>query len=143
MAIIVDLVPPVGTGLDLSAVWLNTASDLSDMRAFAYIGDGLSSSTKARGEVRQLANRRRLIVQGSGGALDLAESMQVTLVRCDRDDVAWLKARTGVLMCVRDHVGTKFYGSWLEAPRQVDSQYRDRIDVSLTIDQVTHSEAAD
>lgn len=141
MPIIVDLTGPPGTGLDLSAIWLNTATDPSDVRSFNSIGEGLSASTKARGEVRQLANRRRLIVQGSGGALDLSESMQVTLVRCDREEVAWLKARTGVLMCVRDHVGTKFYGTWLEAPRQVDSRYRDRIDVSLTIDQVTHSEA--
>lgn len=143
MAIIVDLSGVPGTGLDLSAVWFNTASGLADVRAFAYIGDSLSSSTAARAEVRQLATRRRLIRQGdASGAIDLIESMQVTLVRCDQEEVAWLRARTGVLMCVRDHVGTKFYGTWLESPREVQSTYRDRIDVKLSIDQVTHSEAA-
>lgn len=142
MPIIVDLSGPPATGLDLSSIWLNTASDLSDVRAFSYIGDSLSANTSARVEVRQLANRRRLIRQGgTATAVDLAESVQVTLVRCDREEVAWLRLRTGVLMCVRDHVGSKFFGVWREAPREVQSADRDRIDVRLSIEQVTHSEA--
>lgn len=142
MAILVDLSGPPGTGLDLSSIWLNTAADLSDVRAFSYIGDPLSANTAARGGVRQLANRRRLIRQGDvDGAVDLAESMQVTLVRCNQEQAAWVRARTGVLMCIRDHIGSKFFGTWLEAPREVQSAYRDRIDIRLSIDQVTHSEA--
>lgn len=141
MPIIVDLTGPPGTGLDLSAIWLNTATDLSDVRSFTKVGGPLSANTKARAEVRQLANRTRLIALGSAGVVDRVESEQVSLVHLDRDDAAWLKARTGVLMCIRDHVGTKFYGTWVEAPRQVQPQFRDWIDVSLSIDQVTHSEA--
>lgn len=142
MPILVDLTGPIGTGVDLQAIWLNTATDLSDVRSFAYIGDSLSATTAARVEVRQLANRRRLIRQGgTTGAVDLAESMQLTLVRCDREETAWLRARTGVLMCVRDHVGTKFFGVWSQMPRQVDAGYQDRINVSLSIEQVDHSEA--
>lgn len=142
MAIIVDLTGPPGTGLELSAIWLNTAADLSDVRAFEYSGDSLSANTSARADVRQLANRRRLIRQGDvDGAVDLAESMQVTLVRCNQEQAAWVRARTGVLMCIRDHIGSKFFGTWLETPREVKSAYRDRIDVKLSIDQVTHSEA--
>lgn len=141
MPIIVDLTGPPGTGLDLSAVWLNTASDLSDIRSFVKVGGPLSVSTKARIEIRQLANRRRIIRQGDGTSIDLVESMKVPLVHLDRDDVAWLRARTGVLMCIRDHVGTKFYGAWEETPREVQPQFRDWMDVTLSIGHVTHSEA--
>ncbi len=141
MPIIVDLATTPGTGLDLSAVWFNTATDLADVRSFEYTGEALSANTQARVEVRQLANRRRLIQQGAGGRVGRVESLSITLVRCDRDQVAWLRDRTGVLMCVRDHVGTKFYGTWVEAPREIATAYRDRIDVKITIDQVTHSEA--
>lgn len=144
MAIIVDLTGVPGTGLDLCAVWLNDAADPADVYAFEYVGDSLSSTTTARVEVRQLANRRRLIRRGNVGAADLAESMQVTLVRCDREQVAWLQSKTGVLLCVRDHVGTKFYGVYSEAPREVTTtgqDFRDRMDVRLSLDEVTHSEA--
>jgi hypothetical protein len=141
MPVIVDLTAPPGTGLELCAIWLNTASDLADVRSFTKVGGSLSASSKARAEVRQLANRRRLIRQGSGGVLDLAEGLQLPLVHLDRDDAMWLRARTGVLMCVRDHVGTKFYGTWVETPREVQPQFRDWINVQLSFDQVTHTEA--
>lgn len=143
MAIIVDPAATLGTGLDLCAVWLNDAANPADVQAFEYVGDTLSATTSARVEVRQLANRRRLIRRGNVGAADRAESMQVTLIRCDRQQVAWLKSKTGVLVCVRDHVGTKFYGVFIEAPREVATvgkDYRDRADVRLTLDEVSHSE---
>lgn len=143
MPILVDLPTPVGTGLDLCAIWLNDATQLEDARAFATAGDSLSASTQARVEVRQLANRRRLVRRGSvSGAVDLAESLQMTLEWCDREQVAWLRSKTGVLLCVRDHVGTKFYGVYTESPREVPTAYRDRVNVRLAFDQVTHSEAA-
>ena len=142
MPIVVDLTGPPGTGLDLTAVWLNTASDLADARSFVKVGGPLAATTRARGEIRQLANRRRLIRQGSVTGLDdLTESMDVTLVHLSRDDVTWLRNRTGDLMCFRDHVGTKFYGTYLETPREVAPQYRDWINVKLSIEQLTHSEA--
>lgn len=141
MPIIVDLPVDLGAGLDLSAIWLNDAADPVDCRAFAQAGDSFSVSTTARVEVRQLANRRRLIRRGSVSGADLAESLSVTLVQCDRAQVAWLRSKTGVLLCVRDTVGTKFYGVYVEAPREVAAAYRDRIDVKLSLDQVTNSEA--
>lgn len=142
MAILVDLSGPPGTGLDLAAVWFNVAADLSDVRAFHKVGGPLSLNSRARAEVQQLANRRRLVREGDvTGAIDLADSLQVPLVHLNPDDASWLRNRTGVLMCVRDHVGTKFFGTWLETPREVQSQFRDWINVSLSIDQVTHSEA--
>lgn len=142
MPIVVDLTGAPGTGLELSAIWLNTASDLTDVQSFEYTGDSLSANSRARAEIRQLASRRRLIRQGgTGGTADLAESMAITLVRCDQQQAAWVRAHTGVLMCVRDHIGSKFYGAWLEAPREIATAYRDRIDVKISIDQITHTEA--
>lgn len=142
MPIIVDLTGTPGTGLDLCAVWINVASNLADVRSFTKVGGPLSTGTTARGEVRQLANRRRLIRQGSvTGDADLAETLQVSLVHLNREQVAWLRDRTGVLMCFRDHVGSKFYGTYLETPREVQPQFRDWIDVRLSVDQVTHTEA--
>lgn len=141
MPIIVDLTGTPGTGLDLCAIWINVASELADARGFTKVGGPLSANTKARAEVRQNANRRRLIRQGSVTGLDdLAETMQVPLVHLDRGDVGWLRDRTGQLLCFRDHVGTKFYGTYLETPREVQPQFRDWIDVRLSVDQVTHSE---
>lgn len=142
MPIIVDLTGPPGTGLDLSAIWLNTAADLSDVRSFTKVGGPLSANTKARVDIRQLAaNRTRLIQLGAAGRVDRAESETLPLVHLTREDVAWLKARAGVLMCLRDHVGTKFYGAWREAPREIQTHERDWINVSLSVEQVTHSEA--
>lgn len=141
MPIIVDLAGTTGTGLDLFAVWMNVAAEPADVRAFTKVGGSLSLNTKARAEVRQLANRRRLIRQGSvTGEDDLAESVQVEVVHVDRADADWLRDRVGRLLCFRDHVGTKFYGIYLEAPREVQPQFRDWINVRLSVDQVTYSE---
>lgn len=142
MPIVVDLPGPPGTGLDLCAIWVNDASDLSDARSFQKVGGPLSLNTKARGEVRQLANRRRLIRQGSvSGDDDLAETLQVALVHLDRPAALWLRDRTGTLLCFRDHVGSKFYGTYLETPREVQPHDRDWIEVRLSVDQITHTEA--
>lgn len=144
MPIIVDLTGTPGTGLDLCAVWLNPQAQPADAHAFSKVGGPLSVTTRARVEVRQLANRRRLIRQGSvtsNTAVDLAETLQVQLVHLDREQVDWLRAHTGLLMCVRDHVGSKFYGVYTETPREVQPQFRDWMAVTLSLDQVTHSEA--
>lgn len=142
MPIIVDLTGTPGTGLELCAVWLNLASEPADAQSYSKVGGPLSASTTARGEIRQLANRRRLVRQGSvTGEDDLAESMQITLVHLDREQVAWLRSKTGQLLCFRDHVGSKFYGAYMESPREVQPQFRDWTDVKLSINQVTYSEA--
>lgn len=138
MPIIVDPDYASGTELDLVSIFFNAASNLADLRAFRYAGDSLAENTTARGEVRQLANRRRLITRGSDVP---AESFSLTLPHCTREDVAWLRAHVSQLLCVRDHVGTKFYGAYLEVPRQVSTTFRDWTSVQLSLDEVTYSEA--
>lgn len=138
MPIVVDLSVP-GSGLELSAVWLNDAADPSDYRSFEYTGESLQATTMARVDVRQLLGRRRLVRIGAG---EFSESQSLTLVRCDRTEVAWLRAHTGVLMCFRDHVGMKFFGVYKDLSRDVATAYRDRIDVKITIESITHTEEA-
>lgn len=137
MPIIVDPASSSGVSVDLSAVFLNTAADPSDMLALVYAGESLAVSSSARAEVRQLVSRRRMIRRGG----DVAESFGVTFPRCTPVQVGWLRAHTAVLLCVRDHVGTKFFGFYAEVPREVPTMYRDRASVRLQIESVTYSEA--
>ena len=149
MAIVVDPTTTPGAAVDLTAVFLNDAADPADFLALEYAGDALSVNTTARVEVRQLVGRTRLVRRGT----DTSESFTVTFEGCTREQAAWLRGHVGTLLCIRDHVGTKFFGVYAEAPREVDTRYpnhRDpgatrqaRIRVSLTITQVTHSEAID
>lgn len=132
-----------GSTLDLCAIFINVAADPADFMSFRYAGRGFSVDTAAVAEIRQLVNRRRLITRGAGqpGAPMVAESQQITLSKCDREQVAWLKGHAGTLVCLRDHVGGKFYGAYLALPRNVETRTRDRIEVTLNVEQVTHSEA--
>lgn len=127
-----------GSIVDLCAVFLNTASDPTDVRSFEYVGDALSLNTVVLGEVRQNLGRLRLVRRDTG---DPAESVPLTLPRCTSDDVAWLKERIGVLTCFRDHKGSKFFGVYWSLPRDIQVGFADRIEVKLTVEQVTHSEA--
>lgn len=140
MPIIVDLTPAEGSSLGLCAIFLNAAVEPADFVALRYAGDSLSISTTADVEVRRLANRTRLIRKGTGAVAQL-ESMGVTFQRCSPTDVAWLRDHVGQLVCVRDHVGGKFFGVYTDVARDVATAWRDRSTVKITLEQVTYSEA--
>lgn len=142
MPIIVDPILTPGAGVDLCAVFLNTAGNPSDFRAFEHVGDALNPTTTVRAEVRQLANRRRLIRRGTITGDIAAESYVITLPRCTSADVVWLRAHVGILLCVRDHKGSKFYGAYLDVPREIQTGFPDRTGVKITVDEVTYSESA-
>lgn len=141
MPILIDGDGSDGDHLDLCAVWFNTAADLLDAMSFTKAGDSISVNTTARAEARQLIGRVRLVTTGIGDQVQTTESWTATLYHCSREQVAWLRAHTGRLMCVRDHVGTKFYGFYRDLPREVKNVGLDWIDVKIDIAQVTHSEA--
>lgn len=140
MPIIVDLEPDLGASLALSAIYLNDAAEPADFIAVEYAGESIAPTTRADVEVRRLAGRVRLIRKGTGAVAAL-ESLSVTFERCTVDQVAWLRSHVGTLVCVRDHVGGKFFGVYTEVPREVATAYRDRFKVSLTLDEITHSES--
>lgn len=140
MPILVDIPAAPGSSVDLCAIFINSAVELADMVAVEYAGETIAPSTRADVEVRRLANRVRLIRKGTGAVATL-ESLQVTFERCTAEQVEWLRGHVGELVCVRDHVGGKFFGVYSEVPREVATAYRDRFSVSLSFNQVTYSEA--
>jgi len=140
MPIVVGPDLTAGAGVDLCAVFLNDAADPTDLQSFEYVGDTLSPTTTSRVEVRQLIGRRRLIRHGDDDS-SVFETYAITLPRCTTEEVEWLRDHVGVLLCVRDHKGAKFYGTYAEAPREIQTKFPDRTQVKITVEQVTHSEA--
>lgn len=153
MPIIVDPTLIPGTGLDLTSVYLNNAADLSDYQAFSYAGDSLNLTATALAEVRQNVNRRRLVATGvvqasGGGTVAVSEALAVTFPYLDLEGARWLRDHVGMALCVRDHVGSKFYAAYMSVPREVETFYRNQAatgiitSVSLTLEQVTFPEVA-
>lgn len=140
MAIIVEIPPTPGSSLDLSAIYVNAAAEPADFIAVEYAGEKIAPTTRADVEARLLAGRVRLIRKGTGAVAAL-ESLSVTFERCTAEQVEWLRDHVGTLVCVRDHVGGKFFAVYTEVPREVATAYRDRFMVSLTFDEITHSES--
>lgn len=126
--------------IELRGVWLNAAADPSEVRAFEYLGDGLAITPSLRGEVRQNVNRRRLI----RGSSRVYETISASLESCSATDVQWLNEHVGELVCIRDHVGSKAYVVYLEAPREIATTKRlgqYYATVKVTFEEVDHTEA--
>lgn len=141
MPIVVSTPLPVGTGLDLCALWLNDAEDLADLMALGYAGDSIAIAAAKRAEVRQLANRRRVVTSTT----KVYETVGLTLQGVTTLQRQWLRDHVGRLLCFRDHLGSKIYAAYMDAPFEIatsprtDGVYYAR--VSLTLEQVDHSEA--
>lgn len=128
------------TGVTLTEVWLNSAANPADSLSFEYAGDAIKSTTGERVDVRQLANRRRLIRRGARSYV----SVSLTLPWCTADQVAWLFAHVGELVCLRDHVGSKVYGVFEAVPREASTTPIGGVylsEVSLSFDEIDFSEA--
>lgn len=137
MPILVDATPTqAGTGLDLCDLWLNVASNLADCQAFTYVS-GMAPSTGVRVEVRELAGGRRRAVRRAGRG----RAYTWNLTRVTRPQVHWLEDHAGVLMCIRDDRGRKWYGLYDTAGFDEPNWTKDRASISLTLVEVTHTEA--
>lgn len=124
--------------VELDSIWINVADDPSDAIAFHRPVDALSRNTVVPVEVRELTGgRRRTVRSGTGVSTPYA----VTFPRCSREQVAWLVAHAGEVVCVRDHVGTKIFGIYKEVPEEISVQFRDWIGVRLSIESTTHDES--
>lgn len=142
MAIVLATPLPVGTGLDLNGIWLNAADDLADVMSFERVGNTVSASPSTQAEVRQLATRRRVVRSGT----KTYTSFALTLLHCTAAQRQWLEDHVGVLLCLRDGIGSKIYGIYAEAPREVSTLPVGGLyftDVKLTFEQVDHSEASE
>lgn len=127
---------PGGT-LDLIAIWFNLASNPADLCSFRKADEKIGITTDTRTEVRQLANRRRIVRRGTKAY----DTFSLSLTHCEPQQIEWLRDHAGQLVCVRDHVGSKVYVVYAQLPREVLTRVRDWADVKLTLDEITHTEA--
>lgn len=143
MPIIVDLndggLDPA-TGLSLRQIYLNPADNPADLCAFTYAGDSIKIDADPRAEVRQLINRRRIIRTGTR----VYDQISLDLRWVSAAQQQWLRDHLATVVCVRDHVGTKVYGAYLQLPRDVPTtpiggDYRAA--VQLRLDEITFTEA--
>ena len=141
MAVIVDpTLPPISGGLLLTAVWLNSAANPADLVALRYPGDSVGLTSTTRAEVRQLASRRRIVRRGR--QVYVAGSLKFSW--CTPEQVRWINDHIGEVVCVRDHVGTKVFGAYTEAPRDVWTYPVRGVyysDLSVDFEQLDYSEA--
>lgn len=120
----------------LDTLWLNLVSDLSQCWSFPLMS-GLQSQPASNVTSRQYAggNTRMVTVKGRQSVLP------VTLLALDAADRQTIEFDLlGVLLCVRDDRGRKFYGYYTN-PQVTEHQYDDECDVTVTFTEVTYSEA--
>ena len=118
----------------LTTVWLNLASDPTQYRSFPGMSS-LRVTTSPLGGVRIYANGRTRIVLRAG----VPRTLVLTLPECSRDQISWLETNAGQLMLVRDHAGRKIWAAYFQMPVD-ENRYNTSGLVTLTLDEVTHSE---
>lgn len=123
------------TAVALAAIFVNSTTDPSDFRAFDSVSS-LQPSDDLSGSIRVMANGRRRLVMQDGAAKTYSVGLRVTGA-----DIAWLVAHAGQLLCFRDDQGEKFFGTYLSVPRDRDPGFPDRIDFTLKMESLTHSQA--
>lgn len=117
------------------------ATDLLDIKAFPYAG-GFTRSTVQETTTRRLAGGRVRAIRRQG----TTRRWTLTLPAVTRDQAEWLEQHTGTLMLFREpatapHAGRKLYGVYAEVAA-TEHTYDAESEVSLTIDEVTYTEAA-
>ena len=138
MPIVVATPLPLGTGLDLCAIWLNDAEDLADVCSFAYAGDSIAVTPSMDVDIQQLVGRRI----ATSSDTKIYESFDLSLRRCDADQVRYLRDHVGRLLCIRDPYGSKVYGLYKQAPREIPAGFPGLTSVKITFEPIDHSEAA-
>ncbi|GEP38894.1 hypothetical protein NPS01_25570 [Nocardioides psychrotolerans] len=135
--VIGDGVGEPGGTLAFCAIWFNLAANPADLCSFRKADEKIGITIDTRTEVRQLANRRRIVRRGVAAYT----SIDLSLPHCEPAQIEWLRDHAGQLVCVRDHVGTKVYVVYAQLPREVLTRVRDWADVKLSLDEITHTEA--
>lgn len=121
--------------VNLGAVWLNKASNLTDSQRFDNV-TGLQAIKANDGDVRALANGRLRMVTTT----TLQRQYALTLELATRTQIDWLEAHVGELLCARDDRGRKVYGTYFEVSVDEVIERSDYGNVSLRFTEVTHSE---
>jgi hypothetical protein len=118
----------------LKTVWINLASDTTQFQSFSLMSS-LQVTTEQPGEVRQYAGGRLRIVRKAG----LRRAISCSLPECSRDQIAFLEANVGQVMCFRDDRGRKIWATYLVAPVS-ENAFNINGNVTLALNEVTHTD---
>lgn len=116
-------------------LWVNDGSDLSDFRHFDA-GKTTSFGASVAGEVRTYAGGRRRVISSVGSPVQWAFS----LTWVSQADLAWLEARMGALVLVRDEIGRAVWGTYLGLS-VTDYVGRTECQVDVSLESVSHETA--
>lgn len=124
------------TTVSLSAVFLNSTSDPTDFLALKPISR-LQPNTSQAGEVRPMASGGlRLVKQATK-----PKSYSVGVTLATRAQIDWIEAHVGLVLCIRDDRGRKFFGAYLESPVDESVFSSEYGNVSIQFNEVTYSQA--
>ena len=121
--------------ITLETLWLNDADDPADLASFPFMSS-LNSSPQQNVTITAFAGGRQIAIVTPGSA----NQVSVNLAACTASQRAWLETHAGTVVCVRDDRGRKFYGVYV-SPSSDEHAYNDDADSSLTLNEVTFSEA--
>lgn len=122
--------------VNLTTLWLNVAADPSDFQVFPYMS-ALSRARTKPGRTVALAGGRVRAIRQAGRVVE----WQVDLPHCTPEQLAWLEAHVGDVVCARDDRGHKTFGVYWSVPVSEHS-YNSDGDVQVTLTEITFSEAA-
>lgn len=123
------------TTIILGAVWINLASNLTDVQTFSNT-TGLKVDTDQDGAVRKLANGRLRAVLGA----TKGRTYELNFELCSRTQITWLEDRVGQLVCVRDDRGRKVFGTYFSVPVTELTTRSEYGSVTLTVAETTYDE---
>ncbi|ABS03195.1 hypothetical protein [Kineococcus radiotolerans] len=119
----------------LRTLWLNLAATPEVRQSFPHMAS-LQVNTARKGEVRTYTTGRMRSITKVGRAHTLTASLPA----CTREQIDWLAKHQGELLCVRDDRGRKFWAVFFDLPVE-EHPYNQEANVSLILNEVTHSEA--
>ena len=121
--------------VDLTTLWLNVVADPADYQWFPFMA-ALSRAKTKPGRTVALAGGRVRAIRQAGQAVE----WEMDLPHCTPQQTAWLEQHAGDLLCARDDRGHKVFGVIWTVPVSEHS-YNDDGDVSVTLSEITFSEA--
>lgn len=119
----------------LTAVWIQNATDLTT--AVQAQSTSIVETPQVAGSVRAYANGRQRTVASASKPRTVA----FTFTLMTATDAATLASWAGQLVLIRDPFGTKMWGTYFQTTR-TQQPAPNVNDVTLTVTEVTHSEAA-
>lgn len=124
------------TAAALTGLWLNEAVDPSQSRNFLFMSL-LQVTPAQQARVAAYAGGRVRLITTPGQP----RAVSITLQACSTDDRAWLEARVGVVLWVRDDRGRRLTAAY-SSVQVAEHAYDDECDITLTLNEITFSDVA-